>query len=271
MADSGLPRITLELQCPNQSHVVRMAAAMYQPEVKSSEVLFVTHGYKVTNENDHCEAVALPFDAEFFKLLTSEAALHAVTTQLASAEVESHGVFRFQSPEAIHQLGEIRTRLRQELQDLLRMGLGGGVPGVLARLLRSASDAWQAEMLFGHEDLERAHKRLCLTWPAEVLSAEELASQMRSISQHDGLNVIIKVCEPDEPVKGPCLALQLPVTVENLGAFCRKFFFGVETLISKRTCKGFLGGINVTYEFLRVIFIPFLQDSDRIPREKSEE
>lgn len=211
MADSGLPRITLELHCPNQSHVVRMAAATYRPEVKSSEVLFVTHGYKVTNEND-CEAVALPFDAEFFKLLTSEPALHAASTQLASAEA---GVFRFQSPEAIRQLGEIRTRLRQELQDLLRMGLGAAVPGgFLPRLLRSASDAWQAEVLSGHEDLERAQKRLCLTWP-EVL-AEELASQMRSLSQHDGLNVIIKVCEPDEPVEGPCLALQLPV-VENLG------------------------------------------------------
>lgn len=217
MADSGLPRITLELQCPNQSHVVRMAAAMYRPEVKSSEVLFVTHGYKVTNENDHCEAVALPFDAEFFKLLTSEAALHAVSTQLASAEA---GVFRFQSPEAIRQLGEIRTRLRQELQDLLRMGLGAAVPGgFLPRLLRLASDAWQAEVLSGHEDLERAQKRLCLTWP-EVLT-EELASQMRSLSQHDGLNVVIKVCEPDEPVEGPCLALQLPV-VENTRPFLER-------------------------------------------------
>ena len=160
MADGGLPKVALDLHL--QGAVVRLRAPMHQPEVRSSEVLFVTR-QKGSEETDLCEAVGLPFDAEFFKLLTSEAALHAITTQLSHDGMTS---IRFQSPETLQQLDGIRTRLRQELQELLRVGLTDDAPGLLSRLLRGASDAWQAEVLSGHEDPpERACKRLCLTWP----------------------------------------------------------------------------------------------------------
>ena len=214
MAHGGLPKVALDLHLGVQADaVVRLRAALHQPEVRSSDVLFVTRTSKSIEERDHCEAVGLPFDAEFFKLLTSEAALHAITTQLSFSQ-HKDGV-RFQSPETLRQLDGIRARLRQELQDLLRAGLTSGTPGVLGRLLRGASDVWQAEVLAEDQDQdpERACKRLCLPWP---VVPEEIATQMRLLSQQDGLNVLVEVCQADEPMEGPCLALQLPAdTAQN--------------------------------------------------------
>eukprot|EP00435_Cladocopium_sp_Y103_P010981 s264_g2.t2 len=193
MADGGLPKVALDLHPGVQAGaVIRLRAALHQPEVRSSDVLFVTRTSKINEERDHCEAVGLPFDAEFFKLLTSEAALHAITTQLSFSQ-HKDGV-RFQSPETLRQLDGIRARLRQELQDLLRAGLTSGTPGLLGRLLRGASDVWQAEVLAGEEDPpERACKRLCFTWPGAP--AEEIATQMRLLSQQDGLNVLVEVSQ----------------------------------------------------------------------------
>ena len=212
MADGGLPKVALDLHGVQADAVVRLRAALHQPEVRSSDVLFVTRTSKSVEERDHCEAVGLPFDAEFFKLLTSEAALHAITTQLSFSQ-HKDGV-RFQSPETLRQLDGIRARLRQELQDLLRAGLTSGTPGVLGRLLRGASDVWQAELLAEDQDPqdppERACKRLCLPWPVVRPPAEEIATQMRLLSQQDGLNVLVEICQADEPMEGPCLALQLP-------------------------------------------------------------
>eukprot|EP00913_Durusdinium_trenchii_P016180 g15205.t1 len=188
MAGEGLPQVTLELHS-RDGPVVRIRAMPHETALQaSSEVLFVTRGKASEATEKIPEAIGLPFDAEFFTLLTSEATIHAVATHLSFGPTEQR--FAFQSPEAKEQMSSIRRRLRQELQMLLRETKK---VGLLGRLLRGASDAWQAEMLSempnSEEDelQERAQKRLCLTWGDG--QAEEIAAQMRSLSEEDGLKV----------------------------------------------------------------------------------
>ncbi|CAK9103311.1 unnamed protein product [Durusdinium trenchii] len=189
MAGEGLPQVTLELHS-RDGPVVRIRAMPHETALQaSSEVLFVTRGKASEATEKIPEAIGLPFDAEFFTLLTSEATIHAVATHLSFGPTEQR--FAFQSPEAKEQMSSIRRRLRQELQMLLRE-------------TKKTSDAWQAEMLSempnSEEDelQERAQKRLCLTWGDG--QAEEIAAQMRSLSEEDGLKVLIQVCDVDEPV-----------------------------------------------------------------------
>ncbi|CAK9081949.1 Crooked neck-like protein 1 (Crooked neck homolog) [Durusdinium trenchii] len=194
MAGEGLPQVTLELHS-RDGPVVRIRAMPHETALQaSSEVLFVTRGKASEATEKIPEAIGLPFDAEFFTLLTSEATIHAVATHLSFGPTEQR--FAFQSPEAKEQMSSIRRRLRQELQMLLRETKK---VGLLGRLLRGASDAWQAEMLSempnSEEDelQERAQKRLCLTWGDG--QAEEIAAQMRSLSEEDGLKVLIQVSQ----------------------------------------------------------------------------
>ena len=209
MASAGLPKVTLELHAKD-GHVVRIRSISQEAEKASSEVLFVTRGVPTKSSVEQIpEAIGLPFDAEFFKLLTSEATMHSLVTQF------SEKIFRFRSPKAIEQMSSIRLRLLQDLQTSLRELPRRGV----GKILRGASDAWQAEKLSQAEEpqapAERARKRLCLTWPGDVGQAEEMACQIRSLAEEEGLKVMVQVCEADEPLQGPCLALQLPADLRK--------------------------------------------------------
>ncbi|CAE7494959.1 unnamed protein product [Symbiodinium natans] len=141
----GLPKVALEL-C-RTFPVLRLRLREHARCTATGDVLLVTGpSPDMADTAQAPDAVALPFDAEFFSLLTSEAALRAVTSHLS----RSSGVFRFESPAIVRQLQRIRARLRQEVEDLLQRVLSRSLQaqeGLLGRLWRCAGDLFQAELL----------------------------------------------------------------------------------------------------------------------------
>ncbi|CAE7773699.1 unnamed protein product, partial [Symbiodinium pilosum] len=191
----GLPKVALEL-C--RSHPVLCLRLREDAQhTSTSEVLFITSAGK-PNPLQAPEAVSLPFDAEFFGLLTSEAALRAVTGHLERRTSGTESVFRFESPAIVRQLHSIQRRLRQELEDLLERALSRSLPteGLLGRLLRCASDLCQAELLepgpgvlAGQEPATQPKpKRLRLQ---VVLEDREAADRLKALAHEEGVDILI--------------------------------------------------------------------------------
>eukprot|EP00439_Symbiodinium_sp_Y106_P056762 s2712_g7.t9 len=199
----GLPKVALEL-CRARP-VLRVRLREDATCAPTSDVLFVT-GAQAETVQEAPDAIALPYDAEFFSFLSSEAALRAVTGHVATASraglasVPLAGGFRFESPALVQQLQAIRARLRQELEDLLQRALSRSAAedGLLGRLWRCASDFSQAELLEpspgSDEPASKPSKRLRLDMSVEEAEA---ADRLKALAKDEGLDIIIDFHELD--------------------------------------------------------------------------
>ncbi|CAE7031692.1 unnamed protein product [Symbiodinium sp. CCMP2592] len=208
----GLPKVALELCRARPVLRVRLREdAICAP---TSDVLFVT-GAQAETVQEAPNAIALPYDAEFFAFLSSEAALRAVTGHVATAGLAGAqaGSFRFESPALVQQLQAIRARLRQELEDLLQRALSRSAAedGLLGRLWRCASDFAQAELLEpgpgSDEPASKPSKRLRLDMSLEEAEA---ADRLKALAKDEGLDIIIDFHELDNAGTERSVSLQLP-------------------------------------------------------------
>eukprot|EP00927_Polykrikos_kofoidii_P060131 TRINITY_DN55199_c0_g1_i1.p1 TRINITY_DN55199_c0_g1~~TRINITY_DN55199_c0_g1_i1.p1 ORF type:complete len:921 (-),score=129.80 TRINITY_DN55199_c0_g1_i1:118-2622(-) len=240
---ASLPEITVEIAVEGVDGsasvpIVRIRPAP-SPNTKTSGtgVVFVTRrrGCDVDRSSatnacaakhaiEVAEAIGLPFDAELFRLLTSESGISSIRAHVArmskispgsrhnTESVAARDHFRFLSPEAIFQLCKARSRLRasfhasiEEIAIWAAAGDGVSAPsGMLDNLFHLASDLWQADAFccegvdaacVTEDTVQPAAKRVCgaaaadsgaaLTWLAERLQAAVIA-QAADISASGG-------------------------------------------------------------------------------------
>lgn len=210
----GLPKVALEL-CRARP-VLRVRLREDAKCAPTSDVLFVTGANQADTVQEAPDAVALPYDAEFFSFLSSEAALRAVTqhvTRVAGLAPSAQPAFRFESPALAQQLQGIRERLRQELEDLLQRALSKSPAqdGLLGRLWRCASDFRQAELLEpspgSDAPASKPSKRLRLDLSVEETEA---ADRLKALAKDEGLDIIVDVHQLENAGTERSVSLQLP-------------------------------------------------------------
>ncbi|CAE7237961.1 unnamed protein product [Symbiodinium microadriaticum] len=210
----GLPKVALEL-CRARP-VLRVRLREDAKCAPTSDVLFVTGANQADTVQEAPDAVALPYDAEFFSFLSSEAALRAVTqhvTRVAGLAPSAQPAFRFESPALAQQLQGIRERLRQELEDLLQRALSKSPAqdGLLGRLWRCASDFRQAELLEpspgSDSPASKPSKRLRLDLSVEETEA---ADRLKALAKDEGLDIIVDVHQLESAGTERSVSLQLP-------------------------------------------------------------
>lgn len=210
----GLPKVALEL-CRARP-VLRVRLREDAKCAPTSDILFVTGANQADTVQEAPDAVALPYDAEFFSFLSSEAALRAVTqhvTRVAGLAPSAQPAFRFESPALAQQLQGIRERLRQELEDLLQRALSKSPAqdGLLGRLWRCASDFRQAELLEpspgSDAPASKPSKRLRLDLSVEETEA---ADRLKALAKDEGLDIIVDVHQLENAGTERSVSLQLP-------------------------------------------------------------